>query len=85
MCWVFRNALFSKHRFRDNKKLKQGHFEMGIRYANFTPISNHFARRRAPLCPLIKCYTTNLITGLLLVLYVRGHKIGRKPNEIYFC
>ena len=29
---------------------------MGIRYANFTPISNHFARRRAPLCPLIKCY-----------------------------
>ncbi|SUB63535.1 Uncharacterised protein [Plesiomonas shigelloides] len=29
---------------------------MGIRYANFTPISNHFARKRAPLCPLIKCY-----------------------------
>ncbi|SPZ37439.1 Uncharacterised protein [Plesiomonas shigelloides] len=42
--------------FRDNKKFKQGHFEMGIRYANFTPISNHFTRRRAPLCPLIKCY-----------------------------
>ncbi|SBT60937.1 Uncharacterised protein [Plesiomonas shigelloides] len=29
---------------------------MGIRYANFTPISNHCARKRAPLCPLIKCY-----------------------------
>ena len=29
---------------------------MGIRYANFMPISNHFARGRAPLCPLIKCY-----------------------------
>ena len=56
MCWVFRNALFSKHRFRDNKKLKQGHFEMGIRYANFTPISNRCARRRATLCPLAKCY-----------------------------
>ena len=42
--------------FRDNKKLKQGHFEMGIRYANFMPISNHFARKRASLCPLTKCY-----------------------------
>ncbi len=29
---------------------------MGIRYANSMPISNHCARRRAPLCPLIKCY-----------------------------
>ncbi|WP_230401175.1 hypothetical protein, partial [Plesiomonas shigelloides] len=44
------------HRFRDNKKLKQGHFEMSIRCANFTLISNHFARKRASLCPLIKCY-----------------------------
>ncbi|WP_218574445.1 hypothetical protein, partial [Plesiomonas shigelloides] len=35
---------------------KQGHFEMGIRYANFMPISNHFARKRAALCPLTKCY-----------------------------
>ena len=26
-------------RFHDNKKLKQGHFEMGIHYVNFTPIS----------------------------------------------
>ncbi|SUB63557.1 Uncharacterised protein [Plesiomonas shigelloides] len=42
--------------FRDNKKLKQGHFEMGIRYANFMPISNRFARKRATLCPLAKCY-----------------------------
>ncbi|SBT60900.1 Uncharacterised protein [Plesiomonas shigelloides] len=41
--------------FRDNKKLKQGHFEMGIHYVNFTPISNRFARRRATLCPLAKC------------------------------
>ena len=40
----------------DNKKLKQGHFEMGIRYANIMPISNHFARKRAALCPLAKCY-----------------------------
>ena len=42
--------------FRDNKKLKQGHFEMGIHYVNFTPISNRCARMRAPLCPLAKCY-----------------------------
>ena len=40
----------------DNKKLKQGHFEMGIRYANFMPISNRCARKRATLCPLTKCY-----------------------------
>ncbi len=45
-----------KHRFRDNKKLKQGHFEMGIRCANFMPISNRCARERATLCPLAKCY-----------------------------
>ena len=44
------------HRFRDNKKLKQGHFEMGIHYVNFTPISNCCARWRATLCPLAKCY-----------------------------
>ena len=50
------NTLQCGHRFHDNKKLKQGHFEMGIRYANFTPISNHFARKRATLCPLTKCY-----------------------------
>ncbi|SUB63595.1 Uncharacterised protein [Plesiomonas shigelloides] len=29
---------------------------MSIRYANFMLISNHFARKRTPLCPLIKCY-----------------------------
>ncbi|SPZ37414.1 Uncharacterised protein [Plesiomonas shigelloides] len=29
---------------------------MGIRCANFMPISNHFARKRATLCPLTKCY-----------------------------
>ncbi|SPZ37430.1 Uncharacterised protein [Plesiomonas shigelloides] len=29
---------------------------MGIRYANFMPISNHCARKRATLCPLTKCY-----------------------------
>ena len=38
---------FASVELRDNKKLKQGHFEMGIRYANFMPISNHFARTRA--------------------------------------
>ncbi|WP_178090144.1 hypothetical protein [Plesiomonas shigelloides] len=47
----------------DNKKFKQGHFEMGIHYVNFTPISNHFARKRAPLCPLIKCYLKANLTG----------------------
>ena len=29
---------------------------MGIHYVNFMPISNHFARKRASLCPLAKCY-----------------------------
>ncbi|QWK98271.1 hypothetical protein JV213_06430, partial [Plesiomonas shigelloides] len=42
--------------FLDNKKLKQGHFEMGIHCVNFMPISNRCARRRAALCPLAKCY-----------------------------
>ncbi len=41
--------------FRDNKKLKQGHFEMGIRCANVMSISNRYARKRATLCPLTKC------------------------------
>ncbi|WP_230432212.1 hypothetical protein [Plesiomonas shigelloides] len=50
------NTSLCVHRFRDNKKLKQGHFEMGIRYANFMPISNRCARKRAALCPLTKCY-----------------------------
>ncbi len=50
------NSLQCGHRFHDNKKLKQGHFEMGIRHANFMPISNHFARTRASLWPLTKCY-----------------------------
>ena len=43
-------------RNHDNKKLKQGHFEMGIRCANFIPISNRCARKRATLCPLAECY-----------------------------
>ena len=42
---------------------------MGIRYANFMPISNHFARRRAALCPLIKCYHTLDKICILLVVY----------------
>ncbi|SPZ37412.1 Uncharacterised protein [Plesiomonas shigelloides] len=42
--------------FHDNKKLKQGHFEMGIHYVNFMPIPNRYARKRAALCPLTKCY-----------------------------
>ena len=42
--------------FLDNKKLKQGHFEMGIHCVNFMPISNRCARKRATLCPLAKCY-----------------------------
>ena len=42
--------------FLDNKKLKQGHFEMGIHYVNSMPISNRCARERATLCPLAKCY-----------------------------
>ena len=29
---------------------------MGIHCANFMPISNHCARKRAALCPLTKCY-----------------------------
>ena len=29
---------------------------MGIRCANFMPISNRCARKRAALCPLTKCY-----------------------------
>ncbi|WP_218573409.1 hypothetical protein, partial [Plesiomonas shigelloides] len=42
-----------------------GHFEMGIHYVNFMPISNRCARRRATLCPLAKCYQErNLINFL---------------------
>ena len=47
---------FSNLGVSDNKKFKQGHFEMSIRCANFTLISNHFARKRAPLCPLVRSY-----------------------------
>ena len=50
------NTLQCEHRFHDNKKFKLGHFEMGIRCANFMPISNRCARKRATLCPLTKCY-----------------------------
>ena len=38
---------------------------MGIRYANFMPISNHCARKRAPLCPLIKCYQEIVLINIL--------------------
>ncbi|EON88419.1 hypothetical protein PLESHI_10705 [Plesiomonas shigelloides 302-73] len=43
MFLVRKETLFFLHRFLDNKKLKQGHVEMGIRYANFAPISNRCA------------------------------------------
>ena len=29
---------------------------MGIHFVNFTPISNHFACKHAPLCPLVRSY-----------------------------
>ena len=29
---------------------------MGIHYVNFMPISNRYARKRATLCPVTKCY-----------------------------
>ncbi len=43
---------------------------MGIRYANFMPISNHFARKRAPLCPLTKCYQEQQLIHNLFKLKV---------------
>ncbi|SPZ37435.1 Uncharacterised protein [Plesiomonas shigelloides] len=69
MYWCCEHALFCKHRFHDNKELKQGHFEMGIHYVNFMPISNHCARKRAPLCPLAKCYQEENLTGSCLECY----------------
>ena len=57
--------LVSADELLDNKKLKQGHFEMGIRYANFIPISNRCARRRATLCPLAKCYQEKHLINIL--------------------
>ena len=45
----------------DNKKLKQGHFEIGIHCVNFMPISNRCARKRAALCPLAKCYQESAV------------------------
>ncbi|MCX9457490.1 hypothetical protein IG604_17320 [Vibrio cholerae] len=57
--WKMLNNLFRLD--TDNKKFKQGHFEMGIRYANFMPISNRCARRRAALCPLTKCYQESAV------------------------
>ena len=56
MFWLRKTHCYVSIGFRDNKKLKQGHFEIGIRCANFMPISNHCARKRATLCPLTKCY-----------------------------
>ncbi|SBT60949.1 Uncharacterised protein [Plesiomonas shigelloides] len=66
MCWVCKQALLSKQWVRDNKKLKLGHFEMGIHYVNFMPISNRCARERATLCPLAKCYQEEHLTGSCL-------------------
>ncbi|WP_218185615.1 hypothetical protein, partial [Plesiomonas sp. ZOR0011] len=42
-------------------------FEMSIRCANFTLISNHCARKRAPLCPLIKGYQERLLINIFSV------------------
>ena len=39
---------------------------MGICCANFTPISNHCARKRAPLCPLAKSYQPFLLFASLV-------------------
>ena len=37
---------------------------MGIHCVNFMPSSNHCARKRAPLCPLIKCYQERLLINI---------------------
>ncbi|MGL5759435.1 hypothetical protein, partial [Plesiomonas sp.] len=47
-----------------NKKLKQGHFKMGIHYVNFMPILNHSARKRASLCPLAKSYQERRVANV---------------------
>ena len=42
---------------------------MGICCANFMPISNHCARKRAPLCPLAKSYQVVItLAGCLLLV-----------------
>ena len=61
MFWYVKTHCNPNIVFRDNKKLKQGHFEMGIHYVNFTPISNRCARKRATLCPLAKCYQESAV------------------------
>ena len=38
---------------------------MGIRCANFTPISNHCACKHAPLCPLVRSYQEGHLTYIL--------------------
>ena len=63
---------------RDNKELKQGHFEMGIRYANFMPTSNRCARKRATLCPLAKCYAQVHRLEVCSDMYNRGEKLRVK-------
>ena len=38
---------------------------MGIRHANFTPISNRCALRRAMLCPLVRSYQERRLISIL--------------------
>ena len=70
--------------FHDNKKLKQGHFEMGIHCVNFMPISNHFARERAPLCPLTKCYLKGEFNKFLWFKLQGNSKINRHSIILFF-
>ena len=42
---------------------------MSIRCANLSLISNHFAHKRASLCPLIKCYQEEHLIGSCLECY----------------
>ena len=73
--------------FRDNKKLKQGHFEMGICCANFMPISNRCARRRATLCPLAKCYQERHQINILVECMIRNiarSRVLRRMDDVIF-
>ncbi len=49
---------------------------MGIRCANFTPISNRYARRRAALCPLTKCYLKGEFNRLSLFKFQAVAKLA---------
>lgn len=44
--WRENTHCFPNIGLHDNNKLTLEHFEMGIRCANFMPISNHFLRER---------------------------------------